>query len=104
MRSCFVQQDDDDVKTSEPVAEEAGKFIRLENNSIRFLIYLDALAKQISWTTSKILGSKENQTLSPPIPVHQQTPTISIITETNTTIESGDVRPCLSPTTRMIRI
>jgi hypothetical protein len=31
MRSCFVQQDDDDIKTSEPVAEEAGKFIRLEN-------------------------------------------------------------------------
>jgi hypothetical protein len=105
--SSSVQRDDDDVKTSEPVAEGTGKFVQLKNDSRSFFVYLKAIANQINWTTVKILGQSENKTSSISNPVDQQFATTTIssrISEVTPTVVSDDVRLHSSPPTRIIMI
>jgi hypothetical protein len=105
-QSCFVQQDDDYIKTSEPVAEETGKLVRLKSDPISLLISIEAVVNQGNWTVKKILKAVENTTSSNLNVVDHNTTTIhsSNIVDMDSVTTSNGVRPFVASTTSMIII
>ncbi len=104
-QSCFGQQEDD-IKTSEPVADEIGEFVWLESEALSFLIYLEAVVNQSKSTVLDILDAVDNTTSSNLNSVDQHTTTIrsSSIIEVNSINTSRVVQPCAVSLTSMIII
>jgi hypothetical protein len=113
-----VQPDDDDCKPSEPesvrdssrptedIEAETRKLVRLVSDRVSFFLYLGAVANQVNWTVTNIIGAVGTEIAPDLNPVNQNTTTTSssIIVEKDPIITSNDVEPFVLPPIGMIMI